>query len=111
MNTDTKKTNSTNSDVLTVDSLSFTSRDELGHIDWFDVEHPDKNSLYDWGKEFKRGKKLAKELLSFKNNPNAEINGNQLGFIFAAIVHKESVLPDGLYEGFFEAIGSALYWQ
>ncbi len=103
MNAATNKTN-----VLTVDSLSFTSRDEKGFIDWFDVEHPDRTSLYDWHKEFERGQNFAAEFLRFKNNQDAEMNGQELGFILNTIARKESVLSDGLYEGFFTAIGSAL---
>ena len=93
-----------NIDPITVDSLSFTSRKENGCIDWFDVDHPDKDSKYDWHKQYERGIAFAKEFLKFKKLPNAELNGSELGWILTTIARKAHVLPDGLYIGFFQGV-------
>jgi len=89
--------------TTTIDSLTFTSRDELGRINWFDIEHPDNNSLYDWHEQYKKGMDYARELKELLPEID-KLNGSEVAFICSTIARNAHKLPDGLYEGFFQEL-------
>ncbi len=97
------------------DDLSFTSRNEMGRINWWDVS-PAKTDYWEVHRQYDRA--MALELLDLIHNPEREQNENGrapnwFGEIAGAIARTESECrrkynTDGLGLGFFEAIGEHL---
>ena len=96
-----------------VDDLSFTSRDEMGRIDWWDVT-PTKTDC--WSVHQQHGRALALELLDLCHNPGREkdedgedIYEHTFGFIASKIARQPMLMAnkmrtDGIYIGFFDVI-------
>ena len=88
----------------TVDDLEFTSRDESGAINWWDVQEP--RTQY-WEVHRQLGRAYAIDLLDLIHNANAEIDPKTFGYIASAIVRQRPQM-DGLHIGFFERISEYL---
>lgn len=91
----------------TVDELSFTSRDELGRFNWWDVTPPKTNY---WHVHEMLGRAYAFELLDLIHNPNRvdEVPTNAFGAVAAEIVRQGHKMNDGLYIGFFAVFSEYL---
>lgn len=90
----------------TVDQLSFTSRDSVGRINWWDVKPPKTDY---WHAHVILGRAYAFEVLDLLNNPNAKgDNEHTLGYIMDAISRWVATpgIPgaSGMAHGFFSAI-------
>ena len=87
----------------TVDDLTFTSRDEGGRINWWDVTIPKTNY---WHVHQMLGRAYAFEVLDLLNNPEAaEDNTHVMGCISGAIArwmpHAMGAAASGMADGFF----------
>lgn len=87
-----------------VDDLSFTSRDHLGRIRWWDITPPKTDY---WHAHVEHGRAYARELLGLMGEFDFAINGQQIGFILKAVGESNPV-NDGMLTGFFEEIGKAV---
>ena len=97
------------------DDLSFTSREEHGRMNWWDVT-PAKTNYWEVHRQY--GRAMALELLDLINNPEREQDEdgmaiNWFSYIAGEIARTESECrrkynTDGLGLGFFEAIGEHL---
>ncbi len=97
------------------DDLSFTSRHENGRINWWDVT-PTKTDY--WEVHRQHGRAMAFELLDLIYNPERELDEygdtpNWFKWIAGEIArtevaYRQKYNTDGLYIGFFEAIGEHL---
>ena len=88
------------------DDLTFTSRDQKGCINWWDVVAPKTDY---WGVHHSLGRAYAFEVLDFLNNPESEdVNGSELGFICGAIARwlptVAGTAATGMADGFYGAI-------
>lgn len=92
--------------IKTVDDLSFTSRNHLGNINWWDVTPPKTDY---WHAHEMLGRAYGFELLDFIHNQDKtdEASDHTLAFILAAITRKHHP-NDGLPFGFFEVISEYL---
>ncbi len=97
------------------DDLTFTSRDDDGRINWWDVTPPKTNY---WEVHRQYGRAMALELLDLIHNPEREQDEDGMAFnwfsqIAGEIARTETACrlkysTDGVYIGFFEAIGEHL---
>lgn len=88
----------------TVDDLNFTSRNENGTINWWDVTPPKTDY---WHAHQYLGRGYAFEVLDLVNNPEAEdVEGHELGCIMEAIARSRMCVSgaEGIAHGFFEVI-------
>ena len=96
-------------DIKTVADLSFTSRDEIGRINWFDVTVADTRY---WHFHYEVGRIYARELLDLIRNagdaeepePGEGLSHHTFGFIASKIVRTWRHPIQGVYEGFFSVI-------
>ena len=88
-----------------VDELGFTSRDEIGAINWWDVIPP--KTEY-WAAHYELGRAYAYELLDLLNNPEAEgENTHVMGCISTAIarwMRSITGAATGMADGFFSVM-------
>lgn len=96
----------TSSAPKSVDELTFTSRDSLGRINWWDVAPP-KTSY--WHVHEMLGRAYAFEVLDLLNNPSAEAaNEGTLGYIMGAIARwlpsVSGSAASGIAHGFFSVV-------
>lgn len=94
-------------DKESVDDLSFTSRDKVGRLNWWDVQAP--KTTY-WPVHHMLGRAYAFEVLSLLNNPDANCDNKcAIGFISTAIAKwlpsVAGTAATGIADGFFGAIG------
>jgi hypothetical protein len=88
------------------DSLSFTSREPIGRIRWWDVTPPKTDY---WHAHEMLGRAYALELLDLIQDENREISDHIFGHIATSIVRQgRTIENDGLYIGFFHAISEYL---
>lgn len=88
------------------DDLSFTSRDEMGHINWWSVTPPKTDY---WHVHYTLGRAYAFELLDLLHNPEAKDNNTHaLGQISTTIAHWMHTVAgsaaSGMADGFFSVI-------
>ena len=88
-----------------VDELGFTSRDEGGAFNWWDVMPPKTEH---WGAHYELGRAYAYELLDLLNNPEAEEeNTHVMGCISTAIARwmpSVTGAATGMADGFFSVM-------
>ena len=95
----------------TIDDLNFTSRDETGSLNRWDVT-PTKTDY--WSVHQQHGRALAFEFLDLLHNPDGEdIHEHTFGLIASEIVSQpmpmaDKMRTDGIYIGFFELISEYL---
>jgi len=88
----------------TADDLSFTSRNEKGHMNWFDIEPLESN--YYHAHQY-HGESLARELLSMKSEGCSKIKDSDIAWILY-YVGQSKIASESLKSGFFSVIGKAL---
>jgi hypothetical protein len=96
-----------NKKILTVDDLSFTSRDPQGRIRWWDIEYP--KTTY-WPVHEMLGRAYALELLDLIQNAKEvgkPLYKHDFGFI-AAEIARQNPPTGGVLTGFFNTISEAL---
>lgn len=89
-----------------VDELTFTSRDEIGAINWWSVTVP--KTEY-WGVHYELGRAYAFELLDLLHNPKAtDDDTHVLGYISTSIARWMQTVAGsaatGMADGFFAVI-------
>jgi hypothetical protein len=88
-----------------VDELSFTTRDELGRIDWWNVTPPKTDY---WPAHQQLGRAYAFELLDLLNNPRAvdqqRVLSSVLGSIARWLPGVAGTGAEGMADGFFAVV-------
>lgn len=93
-----------NNAIQTVDDLSFTSRNDAGLINWWDVEPPTTDY---WPDHFDLGQVYAAEFLELlESSEEDSTNEHTFGFIASTIARNRC--SEGVACGFFQAMSERL---
>jgi hypothetical protein len=93
----------------TADDLTFTSRDDLGRIRWWDVTPPKTDY---WRVHVVLGRAYAFELLDLLNNPESGDEKNTMSYISQAVCRwgptVAGTAATGMADGFFAVLSEFL---